>query len=280
MVPFGVAAFEATLKAEIQAGHITQRTIDLAVSRIIQIKIKMGLFEHPLTDRSLAATVGSAEHRALARRAVGESLVVLKNDNDLLPLKKGARILVAGKNADDIGAQMGGWSVTWQGKTGPTTKGTSILAGIREVVGDAGTVDYDESGATAAGPDVVIAVLGEEPYAESQGDRHDDVGLDTADRKVLETLAGLGVPVVVVLVSGRPLVVTPQLPDMAALVAAWLPGTEGAGVADVLFGDVPAVGKLGFSWPRSAADLPLNVGAPNYDPLFPFGFGLGLRSVR
>ena len=280
MVPTGAAAFEQTLKTEIQSGHITQARIDDAVSRILSVKIRLGLFEHPLTDRSLAATVGSDEHRALARRAVAESLVVLKNQADLLPLKKSARILVAGKNADDIGAQNGGWTTTWQGLRGDTTQGTSILDGIRQVVGSQGTVDYDESGTSAAGHDVVIAVLGESPYAETQGDRQDGMELDTADKQLLTTLAGQGVPVVVVLVSGRPLVVTQQLPEMAALVAAWLPGTEGAGVADVLFGDAPAVGTLSFSWPRSADQLPLNVGDTNYDPLFPFGFGLKLRAVR
>jgi beta-glucosidase len=280
MVPFGAAAFEATLTKAIGAGDIPQQRVDDAVRRILGVKIQLGLFEHPLTDRSLAATVGSAKHRALARRAVAESLVVLKNKSELLPLKKSARVLVAGKNADDIGAQSGGWTVTWQGATGPTTTGTSILEGIRAAVGSAGTVAYDESGAKAAGYDVAIAVLGEEPYAESQGDRNDGLELDAADRQVLANLNATGIPIVVVLVSGRPLVITEQLPDMAALVAAWLPGTEGAGVADVLFGDAPAVGKLGFSWPRSADQLPLNVGDPHYDPLFPFGFGLTLPSGR
>lgn len=280
MVPNGAAAFEQTLSAEIAAGHIPMSRIDDAVSRILGEKIQLGLFEHPLADRSLAATVGSPEHRALARRAVAELLVVLKNQGDLLPLKETASILVTGRNADDIGAQNGGWTTTWQGLRGNITQGTSILAGIRQAVGSAGTVDFDPSGASAPGHDVVIAVLGEDPYAESQGDRQDGLELNAADKQVLATLAPLGVPIAVVLVSGRPLVITQQLPEMAALAAAWLPGTEGGGVADVLFGDAPAVGTLGFSWPRSADQLPLDVGAATYDPLFPFGFSVPLRSVK
>ena len=171
MVPFGAEAFEATLTQAITGGDIPMGRVDDAVRQILGVKVQLGLFEHPQTDRSLAATVGSAGHRALARRAVAETLVVLRNAGGLLPLKRSGRILVAGKNADDIGSQSGGWTVTFQGSTGPTTTGTSILAGIREAVGSAGTVAYDESGATAAGNDVGIAVLGEEPYAESQGDR-------------------------------------------------------------------------------------------------------------
>jgi beta-glucosidase len=280
MVPFGARAFEATLTEAIVGGDIPQQRVDDAVRRIIAVKIRMGLFEHPLTDRTLSATVGSAEHRALARRAVAASLVVLKNQGDLLPLKKGGRILVAGKNADDIGSQSGGWTVTWQGAAGATRQGTSILAGIREVAGSAGTIDYNEAGLGAEGHDLAIAVLGEEPYAESEGDRHDGLELDAADRSVLDNLVAAAIPIVVVLVSGRPLIVTEQLPDVTALVAAWLPGTEGAGVVDVLYGDAPAVGKLSFSWPRSAEQLPLNVGQADYDPLFPFGAGLELRSIR
>jgi beta-glucosidase len=280
MVPFGAPLFEQTLRTEIESGRIPPARIDDAVRRILSIKIRMGLFEHPMTDRSLAATVGSAAHRALARRAVAESLVVLKNEGDLLPIRSGRRVFVAGKNADDIGSQSGAWTVTWQGAPGAATQGTSILQGIRDAVGDAGTVGYDEGGQGAEGYDVAIAVLGEEPYAESQGDRHDGLGLDAADRAVLSNLGAAGVPIVAVLVSGRPLVITDQLPDMDALVAAWLPGTEGAGVADVLFGAAPATGKLSFSWPRSADQLPINVGDQPYDPLFPFGYGLELRATR
>ena len=229
-----------------------------------------------MTDRSLASAVGSAEHRALARRAVAESLVVLKNTRGILPLARSARLFVAGKNADDIGGQSGGWTVTWQGAPGPITQGTSILAGIRELVGSARTVDYSADGSGATGHDVAIAVLGERPYAEYQGDRKDDMRLDATDRQTLANLKAAGIPIVVVLVSGRPLVVTDELPEWDALVAAWLPGTEGGGVADVLFGDVPATGRLGFTWPRSADQLPINVGDAAYDPLFPFGFGLSL----
>jgi beta-glucosidase len=280
MVPTGAAPFEQMLKADIQGGDIPMSRVDDAVGRILGQKFRLGLFEHPLADRSLAASIRSAEHLALARRAVAESLVVLKNAGAILPLKNDARILVAGKNADNIGAQLGGWTITWQGGNGPTTAGTSILEGIREVAGDGSTIDFDVAGNGAEGHDVAIAVLGEEPYAEGEGDRNGDLGLDITDLAVLARLAASGVPIVLVLVSGRPLVVTDQLPEVDALVAAWLPGTEGAGVADVLFGRTAATGRLAFSWPRFAAQLPLNVGADAYDPLFRFGFGMDIAAAQ
>lgn len=227
-----------------------------------------------MTDRSLAATVGSTAHRALARKAAAKSVVVLKNTDDLLPLRPGMHVLVAGRNADDMGAQMGGWTGQWQGQAGQDWTGTTILDGIRDAVGSTGTVDFAADGSGAAGHDVAIAVLGEQPYAESQGDRPNGLELDPGDLDVLHRMEASGVPLVLVLVSGRPLVITDELPSLDAVAAAWLPGSEGAGVADVLFGRVPSTGRLPFSWPRSDDQLPLNVGAPDYDPLFPFGFGL------
>jgi beta-glucosidase len=274
MVPDDAAQFEATLTSEVQSGDVSMARIDDAVGRILATKFQMGLFEHPMTDRSLAATVGSTAHRALARKAAAESVVVLKNADDLLPLRPGMHVLVAGRNADDIGAQMGGWTGQWQGQAGQDWTGTTILDGIRDAVGSTGAVDYVADGSGAAGHDVAIAVLGEQPYAESQGDRPNGLELDPSDLDVLHRMEASGVPVVLVLVSGRPLVITDELPSLDAVAAAWLPGSEGAGVADVLFGRVPSTGRLPFSWPRSDDQLPLNVGAPDYDPLFPFGFGL------
>ena len=275
MVPDSYASFQATLKNEVLAGGVPASRIDDAVSRILTKKFELGLFERPFTDRTWTATVGSAAHRALARQAVRESLTLLKNDNGILPLPKtGKAILVAGKNANDIGNQSGGWTISWQGSSGNITPGTTILQGIRQAVAPGTVVDYDASGRGAAGHDVAIAVLGEKPYAETAGDRSDGMALDRTDLNTLATLKRAGVPTVVVLVSGRPLVITDQLPDWSALVAAWLPGTEGQGVADVLFGDYKPTGKLPHSWPRSAAQIPINVGDTTYDPLWAFGYGL------
>lgn len=273
MVPTNYVGFQATLKSEVTSGRVALTRIDDAVRRILTKKFQLGLFERPLTDRTWTSTVGSAAHRALARQAVRESLVLLKNDG-ILPLSKSARIFVAGKNADDIGNQSGGWTVSWQGASGPTTTGTTILQGIRAAVAPGTVVDFNASGRGAAGHDVAIVVLGEKPYAEGKGDRTDGLTLDRTDLGTLSTIARTGVPIVVVVVSGRPLVVTSELASWRGLIAAWLPGTEGGGVADVLFGDDRPTGKLPQSWPRAASQVPINVGDATYDPLFAFGFGL------
>jgi beta-glucosidase len=275
MVPDNYRSFQSTLRSEAQSGGIPMSRIDDAVSRILTKKFELGLFERPFTDRTYTATVGSAAHRALARQAVRESQVLLKNDGGILPLpKSGRRIFVAGKNANDIGNQSGGWTISWQGSSGNITPGTTILQAIRNTVAPGTVVDFDAGGRGAAGHDVAVAVLGEKPYAEGAGDRNDGMGLDRTDLNTLNTLKRAGVPIVVVLVSGRPLVVTSQLPDWRAFVAAWLPGTEGQGVADVLFGDYNPTGKLPHSWPRSATQIPINTGDASYDPLFPYGAGL------
>jgi beta-glucosidase len=272
MVPQDYRGFQQMLTQEVKAGHIKQARIDDAVSRILTAKFELGLFEHPFADTKLTKTIGSKAHRALARRAVAESLVVLKNDGHVLPLKKDERILVAGKNADDIGAQSGGWTITWQGGMGPITPGTTILQGLKAADSH---VDYSVDGTGAKGHDIAIAVLGEAPYAESNGDRSDDLTLDGIDQNVLENLKKAHVPIVVVLLSGRPLVVTKELPSWKGLVAAWLPGTEGGGVADVLFGRVKTRGTLSRVWPRDAGQAALAPGSKG--GLFPYGFGLQLR---
>jgi beta-glucosidase len=275
MVPQDYQGFQAVLTQEVKNGHVKQARIDDAVSRILAIKFRLGLFEHPFADTKLTKTIGSKAHRALARKAVQESLVVLKNQGRVLPLKAGQKILVTGKNADDIGAQSGGWTITWQGSLGPITPGTSILAGIKQAVGSKGHVDFSQDGSGAKGHDVAIAVLGETPYAESNGDRSDELTLDGSDQIVLDNLKKAKIPVVVVLVSGRPLVVTKELPSWKALVAAWLPGTEGAGVADILFGRAKPSGKLSRPWPKSAAQAGLVPGKSG--ALYPYGFGLKYR---
>jgi beta-glucosidase len=275
MVPDAWQTFITVLRSEVQAGRIPMSRIDDANRRILTKKFELGLFERPFTDRSYTSTVGSAEHRALAREAVQKSLVLLKNDGDVLPLPTAnQRIFVAGKSADNIGYQSGGWTITWQGSSGNITPGTTILQGIRNTVAPSTTVTYHHTGAGIdSSYDVAIAVIGETPYAEGAGDRPGDMGLDSTDLNTLATLRAAGVPLVVVLVSGRPLDIAAHLPNWDALVAAWLPGTEGQGVADVLFGVVGPTGKLPVTWMASASQQPINDG-DGKTPLFPFGFGL------
>jgi beta-glucosidase len=237
----------------------------------------MGLMDKnksSLSDKSLHAKFGSAEHRNVARQCVRESLVLLKNSRKTLPLSKNlGRIHVAGKNADNIGNQCGGWTIDWQGKTGDVTPGgTTILKALQDAAGS-GKVTYSKDGSGAQGADVGVVVVGEMPYAEMNGDA-DNLALDEQDVAAIEKVKSAGIPVVVVLLSGRPMIIDRVIDKCDAFVAAWLPGTEGGGVADVLFGAWKPTGKLSFSWPRSMAQIPINFGARNYDPLFKYGFGL------
>ncbi|MGW3017191.1 glycoside hydrolase family 3 N-terminal domain-containing protein [Streptomyces longwoodensis] len=274
MVPHDYKKFLGLLRGEVTAGRVPQARIDDANRRILTKKFQLGLFEKPLTDRSYTATVGSAAHRSLARQAVRASQVLLKNDGGVLPLPTSARLFVAGKSADDIGNQSGGWTVGWQGRSGAVTDGTTILQGIRAAVPDPSRVTYDRYGnGIGSGYTAAVAVVGETPYAEGRGDRPGSLGLDQEDLQTLARLKASGVPVVVVLVSGRPLDIAAHLPDWKALLAAWLPGTEGAGVADVLFGTYAPTGKLPVSWMSSAAQEPVNDGDGKV-PLFPYGYGL------
>ncbi|MDH3457594.1 MAG: glycoside hydrolase family 3 C-terminal domain-containing protein [Gemmatimonadota bacterium] len=277
MVPDRYQLFFDTLKELVEEGAIPMERIDDAVRRILRVKFAAGLFDDdwsPTADRSLEASFGSDEHRAVARQAVRESMVLLKNEDDVLPLAKDAgRIHVVGPGADDIGMQSGGWTIDWQGKMGAITEGTTILDAIKKAVAEATTVTHSENGTGAEGADVVVVVVGERPYAEMYGDDL-DLELSDGDRAVVANAAAAGVPVVTLLISGRPLVVKEALEASDAFVAIWLPGTEGDGIADVLFGDYAPTGKLSFSWPRSADQHPVNVGDEDYDPLFAFGYGL------
>jgi beta-glucosidase len=275
MVPTAWRDFIRLLRSEVEAGRIPLARIDDANRRILTRKFELGLFEQPFTDRRYTSAFGRAEHRALAREAVQKSLVLLKNDNDILPLSTtDTRIFVAGRSADNIGYQSGGWTITWQGSSGDITPGTTILQGIRETVGPSSTVTYHPTGEGIDGSyDVAIAVVGETPYAEWEGDRPDGLDLDATDLETLATLRAAGVPLVVVLVSGRPLDIAAHLPEWDALVAAWLPGTEGQGVADVLFGVVEPTGKLPVTWMAAFDQQPINDG-DGQTPLFPYGFGL------
>ena len=276
--------------AEVKSGRIPMSRLDDAVRRILRAKIKGGLFTLGAPkDRALSGkwqNLGSAEHRAVARQAVRESLVLIKNQSHLLPLNPGARILVAGDGADNIGKQAGGWTITWQGTGNANSdfpNGQSIYGGIKEAVAQAGgTAILSPDGSFTEKPDVAVVVIGEDPYAEFQGDRTNLAYKqgDTTDLDLIAKLKRQGVKVVTVFLSGRPLWTNPIINASDAFVEAWLPGTEGGGVADVLIGDKAGQprndfkGKLTFSWPKRANQGPLNVGTPGYDPLFAYGYGL------
>ncbi|HEX8290765.1 MAG TPA: glycoside hydrolase family 3 N-terminal domain-containing protein, partial [Pyrinomonadaceae bacterium] len=278
MVPTKYREFHTLLVQLVREGRVPQSRVDDAVMRILRVKVAMGLTERGrsvLADRRLHRTFGSAEHRAVARECVRQSLVLLKNERRTLPLRRNAaRIHVAGKCADDIGNQCGGWTIDWQGKSGAvTTGGTTILQAVKDTVSRRTRVTHSKDGSGARGADVGLVVVGETPYAEGVGDR-EDLPLDAEDAAAIDNMKRAGIPVVVVLISGRPLILGDALAKADAFVAAWLPGTEGQGVADVLFGDYRPTGKLSFSWPRTAAQIPVNVGDRRYDPLFPYGYGL------
>jgi beta-glucosidase len=295
MVPEDWKAFLANTLQQVRSGEIDQARIDDAVRRILRVKMRAGLFTggRP-SSRQLAGNaslVGSADHRSLAREAVRQSLVLLKNTGGLLPLPRELNVLVAGDGADDISKQSGGWSVTWQGTevTNEDFPGaTSILAGIRETVtagGGSATLSVD--GSFDERPDVAVVVFGEDPYAEYEGDL-ESLNFSAEHGASLELLRRLkeqSIPVVSVFLSGRPLWVNPELNASAAFVAAWLPGTEGGGVADVLFRDSEGqvnfdfTGVLSFSWPRNPSEPNPNRGDPYYEPLFPYGFGLTYSDV-
>ena len=278
MIPSKHREFFKNLKELVDEGVVPMSRIDDAVTRILRVKCAMGLLDQErsqLTDRSLWDSFGADKHRQVARQAVRESLVLLKNDNRILPLCKTAqRIHVAGDSAQNIGDQCGGWTIDWQGKSGKvTTGGTTILEAIQDTVPAGTKVTYTKDGKGAAGADVVVVVVGEKPYAEFMGDSA-DLSLSAEDKAVVANAKKADIPVVVILLSGRPLVIPKIMEQADALVAAWLPGTEGQGVADVIFGDFKPTGKLSFSWPRSAEQHPINAGDETYDPLFELGFGL------
>ncbi|MCA1613730.1 MAG: glycoside hydrolase family 3 C-terminal domain-containing protein [Acidobacteria bacterium] len=278
MVPQRYREFFDLLTALVKEGAVPQSRIDDAVTRILRVKFAMGMMDKnrsQLADRRLHSTFGSAAHRQVARECVRQSLVLLKNNRRALPLRKtAAHIHVAGRSADDIGNQCGGWTIEWQGKSGDvTTGGTTILQAIQNTVSKQTKVTYTRDGTSASGAGVGIVVIGETPYAEGVGDR-DELSLSAEDVAAVENLKRAGLPVVAVLVTGRPLILEPILAKCDAVVAAWLPGTEGQGVADVLFGDYRPTGKLSFSWPRTNEQIPVNVGDRPYNPLFRYGFGL------
>jgi len=277
MVPERYVRFMETLTALVKDGKVPMSRIDDAVTRILRVKFAMGLMEPGKSfkvDKQFLDAFGGASHRAVARQAVRESIVVLKNEHNALPLARTAkRIHVAGVSANDLGDQCGGWTIKWQGQSGSPTAGTTVLGAIQQIAGPGVKVTYSQDGTGADGADVAVVVVGETPYAEMLGDRR-DLSLSERDRSTIANAKKAGIPVVIVLFSGRPLIINDALAQADAFVAAWLPGTEGLGVADVLFGDYKPSGKLPVSWPRSMTQIPINVGDATYDPLFPYGFGL------
>jgi beta-glucosidase len=279
MEPSDYRTYFNDLKELVGEGKVPMSRIDDAVTRVLRVKFAMGLMDKnrsQLADRKLQKTFGSPEHRAVAREAVRKSLVLLKNDKKTLPISKQVhRIHVAGKSADNIGNQCGGWTIRWQGQTGNVTPGgTTILAAIKAAVPKT-QVTFSLDGTGAQGATLGVVVVGELPYAEGNGDRA-DLSLAKEDVLAVNNMKKAGIPVVVIVISGRPVLVNDILPQADALIAAFLPGTEGQGVADVLFGDYKPTGKLSFSWPKSNDQLPLNINMPKdkYDPLFKFGYGL------
>lgn len=287
MVPYDYPKFISTMTKAVGAGDISMDRVDDAVGRILRVKFMMGLFEHPMSNTAYQAAVGSDEHRAVARQAVSESLVLLKNDNSALPLQKDTpHIFVAGNSANDIGIQSGGWTIEWQGKAGAIIPGTTILDAIKNTAGSTADVQFDRLGRFKNAKDASgnllhaelgIVVVGEQPYAEGKGDAA-NLNLSEADLSIIARVRERVDKLVVILVSGRPMIIGEALDQADAFVAAWLPGSEGQGVADVLFGDKPFTGKLPYTWPRSMDQLPFNFSqlATEGDqaPLFPFGYGL------
>jgi beta-glucosidase len=272
-----------SLVADVRAGRVPMSRLDDAVRRNLRVKAKLGMLESARADGPDPSILGSPDHLALAREAVAKSLVLLKNNGSVLPIKPGARLLVAGSGADNLTKQTGGWTISWQG-SGTTTadfpNGRSIYAGIADAVREAGgTATLSAGGAFSDKPDVAIVVYGEDPYAEFQGDvpTLDYQPSGATDLALLKKLKAAGIPVVSIFLSGRPMWTNPELNASDAFVAAWLPGTQGDGVADVLVAgrDGKArrdfTGKLSFNWPKTAV-------SPVKNPLFPLGYGLNYRT--
>ncbi|XP_020255989.1 uncharacterized protein LOC109832913 isoform X2 [Asparagus officinalis] len=287
MVPYDYKEFTNDLTSLVKKKIVPMSRINDAVRRILRVKFVMGLFENPIADLRFADQLGKKEHRELAREAVRKSLVLLKNgkypNQPLLPLpKKVPKILVAGSHADNLGYQCGGWTIEWQGASGNITAGTTILDAIKSTMDPATEIVYSNSPSSSfikkGNFSFAVVVVGEVPYAETQGDNL-NLTIPSPGPSTVKTVCSQ-IKCVVVLISGRPLVIKPYLSSMDALVAAWLPGSEGKGVTDVLFGDYGFTGKLPRTWFKSVDQLPMNVGDKYYDPLFPFGFGLTTKPTE
>ncbi len=286
MIPDDYAGTFLQLKGAVLSEDIPMERVDQAVLRILEAKFALGLFENPFAKRHFIPEIGSLEHRAVARRAVQESLVVLKNENDVLPLgNEELSLLVVGERADDIGSQSGGWTLTWQGFRGNKIPGTTLVDALQDRAhgspesgagGASLRITYRPDGSFSSEdtqPDLVIVVLGEDPYAEMQGDSG-TLALPSKDLEVFRRAAQVGAPLVTVILSGRPVMINEVLSESEAVVAAWLPGTEAAGVIDVLFGAAPAAGTLPYTWPEDVSSVPIQSTEPAPGVLFPRGFGV------
>ncbi len=290
--------------AEVRSGQIPMARLNEAVGRILRVKLRAGIFvSGKPSSRAYAGKwdeLGSPAHRAVARQAVRELLVLLKNEHGILPLRPQLHVLVAGDGADNMSKQAGGWTISWQGDGNARAdfpNAQTIYEGIAEQVNAAGgTATLSVDGSFAQKPDVAIVVFGEDPYAESAGDRP-NLAFEPGNARALQLIRRLkdaGIPVVSVFLSGRPLYVTREINASDAFVAAWLPGSEGGGVADVLFRKADGMprydfrGRLSFSWPRAPDQAPLHVPRPDaslaerqaYNPLFPYGYGLDYAYPR
>jgi beta-glucosidase len=251
------------LQTAVNDKSIPMSRIDDAVLRILRFKQQMGLFDSPITKE--AGQVGSDANRAAVRQLVSESLVLLRNENNIIAkLPSFKNILVTGQGANNIGMQCGGWTISWQGGQGAITKGTTILEGIQEAAKGNAVVTYAADGAARGGFDAVIAVIGESPYAETEGDRTRNINILPTDINMLQQVYKYKCPVIVVMVSGRPMTIGDEYKNWDAFVAAWLPGTEGGGIADVLFGGKDFVGRTPYTWRKTI----------NGEIAYPFGFGL------
>jgi beta-glucosidase len=247
----------------VEEGTVPMSRIDDAVIRILRFKQSIGLFENPLTAQ--AGEIGTDENRAAARTLVSDSLVLLRNENNALKkLSESKKILVAGQGGNDIGMQCGGWTITWQGSHGNITKGTTILEGIKEATRDKVSVTYSEDGNASGSFDAVIAVIGENPYAETDGDRSGNINIRERDMEMLKKAYGYHCPVIVIMLSGRPINIGDEYKKWDAFIAAWLPGTEGGGIADILFGNKSFTGRTPYTWRKTL----------NGEVLYPFGFGI------
>ena len=274
MVPSDYVNFFETLLSLVQNENVNIDRINDAVRRILKIKFEMGLFENPYADRSFQDSLGTATHRALAREAVRKSIVLLKKKDGVLPLAKDkSKIVVAGVHANNLGYQCGGWTIYWQGGSGDITTGTTVLEAIQDAAAGADITFSEDGTLTDSAYDAAVLVIGETPYAEGYGDV-DNLSLPLSDINLVKKMKGAGLPVVVILISGRPLLLEPIIPYTDAIFAAWLPGTEGRGITDILFGDYNPSGLLSHSWPKTMNDVPINFGDEPYNPLFAYGYGI------
>jgi beta-glucosidase len=275
LIPEKWETFESTLKSLVESGDVTQARIDDAVTRILTVKFEMGLFETPMTPSGKWETVGSDANRAVARQAVSESAVLLKTGSGVLPIaKSGKTVLLAGTAADDVGIATGGWTLSWQGKAGNLTEGTTLKEALAAQLGSSLTYSADASFSGGTKADVGIVVVGERPYAEGVGDTAtmqlppEDVALIAKTKPLVKRL-------VVIVYSGRPVMLDGITDQADAVIAAWLPGTEaGSGLADVLLGVKPFTGQTSFTWPKTPADAARYGKTACQGAVYPYGYGL------